>query len=103
METGSGKIFSVSELIELLNIGLNKSQVKMVGEVSEVKINPSGHVYFVLKDKKDGSVMNCAIWKQRYAIYGIELREGMEIIVFGHPNIHKTYGFSFIAETIEIA
>lgn len=97
------KIFSVSEFITLLNIGLNKSQVKMIGEVSEAKTNSSGHVYFVLKDKKDGSVMNCAIWKHRYAIYGIKLKEGMEIIVFGRPNIHKTYGFSFIAETVELA
>jgi len=99
----SEKIFSVSEFITLLNIGLNKSQVKMIGEVSEAKINSSGHVYFVLKDKKDGSVINCAIWKHRYAIYGIKLKEGMEIIVFGHPNIHKTYGFSFIVETVELA
>ena len=103
MELTNEKIFSVSEFITLLNIGLNKSQVKMIGEVSEAKINSFGHVYFVLKDKKDGSVMNCAIWKHRYAIYGIKLKEGMEIIVFGHPNIHKTYGFSFIAETVELA
>ncbi len=104
MEFGAeNKIFSVSEFITLLNIGLNKSQVKMIGEVSELKINSSGHVYFVLKDKKDGSIMNCAIWKHKYAIYGIALEEGMEIIVFGHPNIHKTYGFSFITEAIELA
>ncbi len=104
MEFGAeNKIFSVSEFITLLNIGLNKSQVKMIGEVSELKINSSGHVYFVLKDKKDGSVMNCAIWKHKYAIYGVALEEGMEIIVFGHPNIHKTYGFSFITEAIELA
>jgi len=56
MERVNEKIFSVSEFITLLNIGLNKSQVKMIGEVSEAKVNSSGHVYFVLKDKKDGRV-----------------------------------------------
>lgn len=103
MELPIDKIFSVSEFIALLNIGLNKSRVKMIGEVSEVKVNSAGHAYFTLKDKKDGSVMSCAIFKYNYAICGITLRVGMEIIVLGYPNVHKNYGFKFIAETIELS
>lgn len=97
------KIFSVSEFITLLDIGLNKTKVKMIGEVSELKINSSGHVYFTLKDKKDGSVISCVIWKSNYQMYGIKLETGMEIIIYGYPNLHKIYGFKFIAETIELA
>jgi len=103
MDSGE-RIFSVSEFIELLNIGLKRSQAKIVGEVSEAKIGPTGHVYFSLKDESDGSVMNCIIWKYRYGLYGIKLEEGTKIIASGYPEIYAPSGrLSFIAETIELA
>jgi len=103
MESGE-RIFSVSEFIELLNIGLKRSQAKIVGEVSEVNIGPTGHVYFSLKDENDGSVMNCIIWKYNYGLFGIKLEEGMKVMAFGCPKIYELKGtLSFIAETIELA
>jgi len=53
MESFENKIFSVSEFIYLLNIGLKSSKAKIIGEVTEVKISSLGHVYFSLKDEKD--------------------------------------------------
>lgn len=98
------KIFSISEFISLLNIGLKTSKAKIVGEVSEVKTGPTGHVYFTLKDEKDGATMNCIIWKSKYQMYGIRLEEGMKIMAFGHPEIYAPSGrLSFIAETLEPA
>lgn len=98
------KVFSVSEYIELLNIGLKKSQAKIIGEVSEVNFGPSGHVYLSLKDEKDKSVINCIIWKSRYSLYGIELKEGLKIIASGYPEIYAPTGrISFLAEVIEYA
>lgn len=95
------KIFSVSDYIKIVNQGLKNFRAKIIGEVSEVNFGPTGHVYFYLKDKKDGSIIKCIIWKSRYDIYGIELKEGIKIVAFGSPNIHSKYGFAFIAETIE--
>jgi exodeoxyribonuclease VII large subunit len=97
------KIFSVSEYIGLLNEGFKNYKAKIIGEVSEVDFGPTGHVYFYLKDDKDQSILKCIIYKSRYDIYGIELKNGLKIIASGYPNIHKQYGFSFIAETIEYA
>lgn len=98
------KIFSISEFISLLNIGLKTSKAKIVGEVSEVKTGPTGHVYFTLKDETDGAVLNCIIWKSKYQMYGIRLEEGMKIMAFGHPEIYAPSGrLSFIAETLEPA
>ncbi|MBU0547077.1 MAG: exodeoxyribonuclease VII large subunit [Patescibacteria group bacterium] len=98
------KIFSVSEFIKLLNIGLKRSQAKIIGEVSEAKIGPTGHVYFSLKDEVDGSVMNCIIWKYNYGLYGIKLEVGIKIIASGNPEIYAPSGrLSFIAQTIELA
>lgn len=95
------KIFSVSEFINLLNIGLKRSKAKIVGEVNEVNFGPTGNVYFYLKDKKDQSVLKCMAYKERYGLYGINLEKGMKIIIEGYPNLHKIYSFAFIAEVIE--
>jgi len=98
------KIFSVSEFIALLNIGLRKSEVKIMGEVGQVQFGPTGHVYFTLKDEKDKGILNSIIWKSKYDLYGIKLQEGMKIMAFGHPEVYAPTGrLSFIADTIELA
>ncbi len=66
METPSEIIFSISEFIELLNIGLKRSKAKIIGEVSEVGLGPTGHVYFSLKDEKNGAMIKCICWKSKY-------------------------------------
>ncbi len=98
------KIFSVSEFIALLNIGLKKSEVKVVGEVGQVQFGPTGHVYFTLKDEKEPGLVNCIIWKYKYIMYGIKLQEGMKIMASGHPEVYAPNGrLSFISDTIELA
>jgi len=98
------KIFSIAEFIALLNIGLKKSEVKILGEVSSVQFGPTGHVYFTMKDEKEQGVLNCIIWKSKYNLYGIKLEEGMKIMAFGHPEVYAPSGrLSFIADTVELA
>ncbi|MEA3293218.1 MAG: exodeoxyribonuclease VII large subunit [Patescibacteria group bacterium] len=104
IEEKSEKIYSVSDYIKIVNQGLKNFKSKIIGEVSEVNFGPTGHVYFSLKDKEDNSVIQCVIWKYKYDIYGIELKEGLKIIAFGCPNIYAQRGnLSFIAEVIEYA
>lgn len=97
------KIFSVSEYINILNNKLRTFHAKVIGEVSDVNFGPTGHVYFFLKDEKDESIIKCVIWKRKYDIYGVEIKDGLKIISYGAPKVHVKYGFSFIAETIEVA
>ena len=98
------KIFSISEYIVILNTELRKYAAKIIGEVGKVDIYPSGHVYFSLRDEKDQSVINCIIWKDKYRLFGIEIKEGIKLIATGCPDIYKQTGrLSFIAETIELA
>jgi exodeoxyribonuclease VII large subunit len=97
------KIFSVSEYLKVLNVGLKNYRAKIIGEVNEANFGPTGHVYFSLKDKKDGSIIKCVIWNKKYELYGVEIKEGVEIISSGCPSIHSQYGFKFIAETIQYA
>jgi len=97
------KIFTISEFVELLNIGLKASKVKITGEVSELKIASSGHVYFKMKDEVEQAVISCKIWARQYRLFGIELKQGMKIIAFGNPEIWAPRGdLSFTCETIEL-
>lgn len=104
MKVNDGEqIFEVSEYISFLNSGLQDYKAKIIGEVSEAKVGPTGHVYFVLKDEKDQSIINCIIWRSKYNIYGIELKEGMKIIASGCPSVYPPSGrLSFIADVIEL-
>lgn len=95
--------FSISAYLKLLNGVLNSFEARIMGEVSEMKLGPSGHVYFSLKDKKDGSVLSCVIWKYDYRICGVEMREGLEIIAQGIPDVYPPTGrLSFKAKTIRL-
>ncbi len=97
-------IFSISEYIELLNIGLKRSKAKIIGEVGKVDFATSGHVYFSLRDEKDKSKIECIIWKSNYGLYGVDLKEGVKIIATGCPNIYAPSGkLSFIADAIELS
>ncbi|MEK7477865.1 MAG: exodeoxyribonuclease VII large subunit [Patescibacteria group bacterium] len=96
------KIFSVSVFLDLVNTGLRTFEVKIKGEVSSVD-ERNGNYYFGLKDKEDGSTISCLIWKSNYRLTGVELKEGMEIVVHGWPNVYKPSGrLSFHVDTIEM-
>jgi len=96
-------IFTVSAYLTILNNILNTCEAKIKGEVTEVKKWSSGHVYFSLKDKKDNSVINCVIWKYDYQICGLDLKDGMEVIATGLPDIYKPTGrISFKAKIIRL-
>lgn len=98
------KVFSVSEFITLLNIGLRKSKARIVGEVGKIEVWPTGHISFPLRDEKDQSIINCIIWKSRYRMFNIELKDGLKVIVSGYPEIYNLSGrLSVITETIEYA
>jgi exodeoxyribonuclease VII large subunit len=96
------KIFSVSVFLDLVNTGLRTFEVKIKGEVTSV--DARGNVYyFNLKDKTDGSIISCLIWKSNYRLAGVELKEGMEVVIHGFPNVYKPFGrLSFQADTIEL-
>jgi len=76
------RIFSVSAYLDILNTLLQSCKTRVIGEVSELKKSQSGHVYFSLKDKKNGSVLNCVIWSSLYRLCGVELKEGLEYYYF---------------------
>jgi len=100
-EKGEDSI-SVTEFVTMLDTMMqtNFRNTRVQGEITGFKRNPNGHAYFEIKDRE--SVLRCAVFKNSYELSGLELEDGMEVIVTGHPNYHKQYGFSFIGQTVEL-
>ncbi len=97
------RVFTVAEYIELLNEFFKAQAARITGEVSELTRAASGHVYFTVKDKADGAVLDCIMWRHNYELCGVTLEVGMEVILSGHPNIYAPSGrLSFIADTVEL-
>ena len=97
------KIFTVVEYIEFLNLIFKQHESRIQGEVSQCQIASSGHVYFTVKDRSGEGILECVIWKGAYALCGIKLEIGMEVIVSGQPNIYGPTGrFKVVADSIEL-
>jgi len=96
------KIFEVGEYLDYLNTKLLETEAKIKGEVSSFE-NRGNYIFFGIKDKGDESLLNCFIWTRDYEVSGVSLEEGMEIIVWGYPQIYKPRGrLSFQAKIIEV-
>ncbi len=98
------EILTVGQFIDMLNQRIRPLAVKVIGEVSEVKPGPTGHMYFSLKDEKNGHVLSCALWKSRYDLFGIALAVGMKLVATGHAEVYGPSGrLSFVCDAIEPA
>jgi exodeoxyribonuclease VII large subunit len=96
------KIYSVSDYLDILNSRLAKIDAIIQGEVSSISFR-NGHAYFAIKDKNGESLLNCFMWAKNYETSGVDLVEGMEVIVHGVPEVYKPYGkLTFRANVLEL-
>lgn len=100
------KVISINDYFERINRGLAKYQARIKGEIVDVTLYPGrSYLFFKIKDKDidNPAVLTCIMWKRDYDISGIEIVEGLEIIITGFSSIHKESGrFSFNAKSIEL-
>ncbi|MCX6702168.1 MAG: exodeoxyribonuclease VII large subunit [Candidatus Zambryskibacteria bacterium] len=98
------KIISVSQYLDKLNNTLKGERAKIIGEVSELKMyEGKSYLFFSLRDKIDQSVINCIMWKNDYRISGVELRDGLEVIITAYPEVYKPNGrMTFKVELVEL-
>lgn len=95
---------SVTAFVTMVDTALRTQfrDVRIRGEVVGFKgRNANGHAYFELKD--DQSVLRCAVFRDAYELSGVEVEDGMEVVVTGYPNYHNRYGFSFVGRTVALA
>ncbi|NQV00927.1 MAG: exodeoxyribonuclease VII large subunit [Parcubacteria group bacterium] len=96
------KPYTVSRYLDLINNKLRDCNAKVLGEISSLDIREK-YLFFSVKDKEDESLLNCFMWTNDYEICGIQLKEGLEIIIGGFPDIYKPQGrLSFRVSTVEL-
>jgi exodeoxyribonuclease VII large subunit len=94
--------YSVSTYLDIINNQLSRVNARVRGEVVQLKLQGSA-MYAMLKDTEDSSSLALFMWKRDLELSGVELAEGMEVIVEGRSEVYKPSGrFSFRAQTIEL-
>lgn len=86
------QILKVTSLTRLIKGQLeeNFARIWVQGEVSNLRKQSSGHVYFSLKD--DGSQLPCALFARDAARQSFELQNGMEVILLGDISVFEPHG-----------
>lgn len=83
-------VFSVSDFVDYINALLGQEIVKIKGEASDISIFREQIVFFSLKDAD--STVNCWFPKNYQFQWGVELQEGVEIIVKVKPQLSPKSG-----------
>ncbi|MGC8774548.1 MAG: exodeoxyribonuclease VII large subunit [Chlorobaculum sp.] len=83
---------SVGELTRAIKNELESlfPYVRVKGELSNVKLHSSGHVYLTLKDSE--AQIPAVIWKSVRARSPLELRDGLEVIAEGRLEVYPPAG-----------
>ena len=105
MALGRSEPISVTRAVEAAHraVGIMPTLV-VTGEVSGFRgpSRPKNHCYFKVKD--DSSSMDVIIWGGIYNSLGIELKDGLEILISGRFEVYQQSGkLSFIASKVEVA
>ncbi len=88
----AGRIRTVSEFTrevkELLEGGLRPGWVR--GEVSNLRAQSSGHLYFSLKDV--GAQLGCVLFRGDAARQTVPLRDGLQVLAYGEVSVYELRG-----------
>ena len=95
------QVLEVTALTRLIKGQLeeNFSRVWVKGEVSNLRKQSSGHIYFSLKDV--GSQLPCALFARDAAQQSFELKDGMEVLLLGDVSVFEPHGrYQLIAKIV---
>jgi exodeoxyribonuclease VII large subunit len=69
------------------------------GEVSNLRIQPSGHVYFSLKDA--GAQLSAVMFRMQAARQTVRLRDGLQVVAYGEVGVYEARGqYQLVVRTI---
>lgn len=94
MNENDKSILSVSELTarikSILESQRNLSGISVKGEISNLTIHNSGHIYFTLKD--EASQLSCAFFRRWNSNLKFKLENGMKVVVSGSIEVYIPHG-----------
>jgi exodeoxyribonuclease VII large subunit len=88
----TGRVRSVTEFTheikDLLEEGIRPGWVR--GEISNLRAQSSGHVYFSLKAA--GAQLSCVLFRGDAVRQKVELRDGAQVMAYGAVSVYETRG-----------
>ncbi|MRR06774.1 MAG: exodeoxyribonuclease VII large subunit [Deltaproteobacteria bacterium] len=96
------RILTVSQLTALIRdvIEENFEHVWLEGEVSNLAVPASGHLYFTLKDA--GAQIRCVLFRASSRALKFKVQNGMALVIRGRVSVYDQRGeYQFIAEYLE--
>ncbi|SHH08774.1 exodeoxyribonuclease VII large subunit [Tepidibacter thalassicus] len=98
------KALSVSEINSYIKRILVNDPIlynlRIKGEISNLKVHSNGNIYLSLKDKN--SKINCVVFKNNKLI-NIDLREGLNVVAAGYISLYERDGsYQFHINSIDI-
>jgi exodeoxyribonuclease VII large subunit len=98
------EIITVSTYLDHINSTLKNQKAKILGELVNLQMYEGrSYLYFSIKDSKDQSTVKCFMWKNDFKLSGVQLRDGLEIIVTAYPAIYKPNGgLSLQVDSVEL-
>lgn len=93
------KPLSVSALTQSIKRLLEEQvgHVRVEGELSNWRVSPSGHAYFVLKDS--GASISCVMFRSALSRVKFDVRDGMQLVIEGRVTVYESRGqYQIIAE-----
>ncbi len=97
-------ILSVTQINEYIRALINGDEILSIitvrGEISNLTVHRSGHIYFTLKD--EGSVLKAVMFRSNAQRVRFALKEGMNVIVYGRISVYTPSGqYQLYAENIQ--
>ncbi|HEY2525148.1 MAG TPA: exodeoxyribonuclease VII large subunit [Candidatus Binataceae bacterium] len=99
---GQVRALNVTQLVRTVRETLeaNLEQFWVMGEVSNARPAPSGHLYFTLKDAH--SAINVVMFRSAAARMRFKVVDGMQVVVRGRVDVYEARGaLQFYAEEVE--
>ena len=96
------KVYKIAELTSKVKTILQNAlgSLWIEGEISNLKIPTSGHIYFDLKDKS--SQIACVFFKNNQAKVKYQPKDGDHVLLFGRISIYEKSGqYQIITEDME--
>jgi exodeoxyribonuclease VII large subunit len=98
----SRRIFTVSELTHRVRETIDATfpDVWVEGEISNLKMPTSGHVYFTLKD--EGAQVRAVLFRAQAQRLRFQIREGLTFVVRGRLTVYEPRGdYQLILDSVE--
>ncbi|MCL2852052.1 MAG: exodeoxyribonuclease VII large subunit [Defluviitaleaceae bacterium] len=98
------KIYSVSQITRYIKAVLEEDvilgDICLEGELSNVKLHSSGHVYFTIKDET--SAINCVMFRSQAETLNFSPSDGLKIVAWGRVSVfEKTGAYQLYVSTLK--